>query len=439
MQTNQENTQAVNQALLRSVDVTLVAADLDKDVEARLKRMARTVKMDGFRPGKVPMKVVAQRYGYEARMEAMDAAINKAFVEAVRAQGMRIAGQPVVEPKEGAADSELAFTVKFEAYPEIVIGDISACEINRSTLEVGDADVEKTLDVLRKQRTTYEVVERAAAEGDRVVIDFVGKQDGVPFEGGTAQDFPVVVGSGSMLKEFDAQLNGASAGETRAFDLTFPEDYHAKQLAGKTVQFEITVKKVEAAKVPEVDAELAKAFGVSDGDVAKLRADVKANLEREVKFRLEARVKDQAMDALMAANPIEVPTSLVMEEAQELAESARRDMEMRGFKTKDLPISAQWFVEQAERRVKLGLLVTELVKSKELHATAEQIRARVEEMASSYEDPAEVVKYYYADTRRLTQIEAMVVEANVVDWMLANAKVTDTAVSFDELMNQQGN
>ena len=431
MQTNQE----ARSALERRIDMTVSMADVEKEVEARLKRMARTIKMPGFRPGKVPMKIVAQTHGAQARSEAIGAAVEQAFGAAVREQQLRVAGFPHIEPKEAANPAEaLEFTAVFEVYPEVEPGDLSAQKIERPVLEVGEAEVEKTIDVLRKQRTTFVDADRAAEDGDRVVIDFIGRKDGEPFEGGQGQEFPFVIGAGSMLKDFETAVAGLKAGETKTFDMTFPEDYHAQQLAGQAVQFEITVTKVEAPMLPEVNADFAKALGVADGDVAKLREEVKTNLEREVKRRIQARLKEQVMNALLEVTPIEVPKALIDAESGQLAENARRDLEMRGMKTKDIPVEPAWFAEQAERRVKLGLIMAELVKKAELHAKPEQVRALVEEMAQSYEDPSELVRWYYAQPDRLSQAEAVVIEDNVVAWASAQAQTTDTPVAFDELM-----
>lgn len=430
MQTNQEG----KSALERRIDMSVALADIEKEVDARLKRMARTVKMPGFRPGKVPLKIVAQTHGPQARSEAIGAAVEKAFGEQVREQNLRVAGYPRIEPKEAASAEVLEFSAVFEVYPDVAPGDLSGSKIERPVLEVTDAEVDKTIDVLRKQRTTFVVADRAAAGGDRVVIDFAGRKDGELFEGGSGQDFPFVVGAGSMLKDFEDAVAGLKAGEGKTFDMTFPEDYHAKNLAGQAVQFEIKVKAVEAPVLPEVDADFAKALGVADGDVAKLREEVKTNLQREVKRRTQAKVKEQVMEALLAVTPIEVPKALVEAEAGQLANNARRDLEMRGLKTKDIPVEAAWFAEQAERRVKLGLIMAEIVKANELHAKPEQVRGLIEEMAQSYEDPAELVRWYYAQPDRLSQAESVVIEDNVVAWVCEKADTADTAVAFDELM-----
>lgn len=430
MQTNQE-TQG---ALERRIDMSVPMAEIDKEVDSRLKRMARTVKMPGFRPGKVPMKIVAQTYGSQARSEAIGAAVEKAFGDKVREQNLRVAGYPRIEPREAAEEGALEFSAVFEVYPQVPLGDLSGQKVERPVLTVGDAEVDKTIEVLRKQRTTFEAADRPAQDGDRVVIDFAGRKDGELFEGGKAQDFPFVIGAGSMLKDFESAVLGLKVGETKTFEMTFPEDYHATDLAGQKVEFEITVKGVEAPVLPAVDADLARALGVADGDVTKLRDEVRANLEREVKRRIQGKVKEQVMEALLVANPIEVPKALVEAESRQLAENAKRDLEMRGMKTKDIPVEPAWFADQAVRRVKLGLIMAELVNAKELYAKPEQVRAMIDEMAQSYEDPAELVRWYYAQPERLGQAEAVVIEDNVVAWVLSQTQTEDKPVTFDELM-----
>ena len=430
MQTNQETTNALE----RRIDMSVTLADIDKDVEVRLKKLSRTVKMPGFRPGKVPFNVVARNYEPQARSEAIGAAVEKAFGDAVRAQNMRVAGHPRIEPREASVEGTLAFSAVFEVYPEVVVGDLSGREIERPVLEVSEAEVDQTLEVLRKQRARFDAVDRAAASGDRVVIDFTGRKDGVPFEGGQSQDFPFVLGAGSMLKDFDANVMGLKAGESKTFDLTFPEDYHAKHMAGQTVQFEVAVKKVEAPVLPEVDSNFARALGVADGDIAKLREEIKGNLTREIKQRIQARIKDQAMDALLAVTPIEAPRALVETESEQLAENTRRELEARGLINKNIPLMPERFVERATRRVKLGLIMAELIKDETLRAKPEQTRALIQEMAESYEDPAELVRWYYAQPERLVGVEAVVTEDNVVEWVCGKTRTIDKAISFDELM-----
>ena len=425
-------------ALERSLDLSVAIADLDKDIDQRLKRMGKNLKMPGFRPGKVPFSVVKQQYGQDAYIDALNAALEKSFTEAVKAQEMRVAGSPKIEPKKTESAENLEFTATFEVYPEVVVTDLQAVDIERSTLEVGEQELENTLNVLRKQRVRYEPVDRAAASGDRVTIDFLGKKDGVPFQGGEAKDYPFVLGEGAMLADFENAVTGLKAGESKTVDMTFPADYHAKELAGQPVSFEVTVKQVGEAILPELDADFAKSLGIADGDVSKMRAEIESNLRREVKSRLKSRIKNQVMDALLKTNPIEVPKALVEMEIDQLIQNARQDMEQRsGKKMKDFPMQREWFTDQAKRRVGLGLVLSEIVKVNQLHAKPEQIKAVVEEAAQSYEHPEEVVRWYYAQPQRLAEIEGLVIEDNVVDWALASAKVLDKAITFDELMGQQ--
>lgn len=421
-------------ALERRIDMTVALAEVDKDVEQRLKHLSRTVKMAGFRPGKVPLKMVAQHYGSQARSEAIGAAVEKAYGQKVREQKLRVAGYPRIEPKADASPGMLGFTAVFEVYPDITLADISGQAIQKPRLAVTDAEVDKTLDVLRKQRTVYTETDRAAIKDDRLLIDFVGRKDGEEFAGGKASDYGVMVGGGMMLPDFEAQLEGARAGERKVFDVTFPADYQNAELAGTTAQFEMHVKKVESPRVPEIDADFARQLGVADGDVDKMRVEVRANLEREVRKRLLAKVKAQVMEALLKVNPLEVPKALVEMEAQQMAEAARRDMEARGMMMKNIPVEPSWFGEQATRRVKLGLLLAELVKARNLHVKPEQVRAIVDEYAETFEDPKEVVRWYYSQPQRLAEAEALALENNVVDWVLANAIVSETPIAFDELM-----
>jgi trigger factor len=432
-----EATTAQANELERRIDLSIAIADVEKEMEPRLKRMGRNMKVPGFRPGKVPFAMVKQQYGDQARHEVLSEQLDRAFGSAVSEQKLLVAGYPRLEPKATESTTHIEFTAVFEVYPEFVPGDLSAAEIERPILEVGAAEIEKTLDILRKQRVRYDNADRGAEKEDRVVIDFTGKKDGVAFAGGSATDYPFVLGQGMMLPDFEKAVEGSKAGESKTFDLTFPEDYHAKDLAGQTVQFEITVKQVQAPRLPEVDADFAKQMGVADGDVEKMRAEVEANLKREVKRRIEARLKDQVMDALLKANPIAIPNALVDMEIQRLMQAARQDMEQRGMKAKDMPLQPEWFAENAKRRVTLGLILAEVVKTENLQAKPEQVRAMVEDMAASYEQPEEVIRWYYAQPQRLSDVEGVAIESNVVEWVLGKAKVTDKAVAFDELMSQQ--
>ena len=432
-----EATTAQANELERRVDLSIAISDVEKEMDQRLKRMGKNMKVPGFRPGKVPFSMVKQQHGDQARHEVLSEELDRVFGETVTAQKMRVAGYPRIEPKVTESTTHLEFSAVFEVYPEIALGDTSTAEIERPVLEVSAAEIDKTLDILRKQRVSYEDTDRAAAIEDRVVIDFLGKKDGVAFQGGQAADYPFVLGQGMMLPDFEKAVEGAKIGETKTFDLAFPEDYHAKDLAGQTVQFEITVKQVQAPKLPEIDAQFAIGMGIADGDVAKMRTEIEANLKREVKRRIEAKLKDQVMEALIKANPITVPSSLVDMEIQRLMQAARQDMEQRGMKNNDFPIQPEWFTDQAKRRVTLGLILAELVKTEKLQAKPEQIRAMVEETAQSYEQPEEIIRWYYAQPQRLGEVEGLAIENNVVEWVLGQAKVTDKAAVFDELMGQK--
>jgi trigger factor len=403
--------------------------------------MGRKLKMPGFRPGKVPFNIVKQHYGQEAYIDALNDALQKAFDEAVKAQELRVAGSPRIEAKKTEDKERLEFTAVFEVYPEIEVASLVDVEIERPTLEIGAAELENTLNVLRKQRARYVPVARAAALGDSVLVDFAGKRnDGEPFPGSEARDHSLTLGEGTMPAEFDNAVVGLAAGESKTFEISLPADYHVRELGGQTVTFEVTVKEVSEPVLPEIDAEFAKTLGIADGDVDKMRAEIEANLRREVKGRLKSRVKQQVMDALLKAHPIEAPQALVERETDLLMQNAQEDLEQRVGKrlVKDLPIKREWFADRARRRVSLGLVLSEIVKANALQARPEQIKSAVEETAQSYEHPEEIVRWYYAQPQRLAEIEGLVIEDNVVDWALSSARVSDKAIAFEELMSQRG-
>jgi trigger factor len=425
--------------LERKITLTLPVAAVQSEVESRLKKLARTVKMDGFRPGKVPMNVVAQRYGYSVHYEVMNEKVGEVFAQAANEAKLRVAGQPRISEKDGAPEGEMTFDAVFEVYPEVKIGDLSGAEIEKLTAEVSDSAIDKTIDILRKQRRTFaqRSLESAAQDGDRVTVDFEGKIDGEPFAGGKADGFQFLVGEGQMLKEFEDAVRGMKSGESRTFPLAFPADYHGKDVAGKTADFMVTLNKIEAAHLPEVNEALAKSLGIAEGTVEALRADIKKNLEREVKSRLLARNKQAVMDALVAKAELDLPKSIVQAEVDRLVEGARAELKQRGIKDADkAPIPADVFQPQAERRVRLGLVVAEVVRANDLHATPESLKAHVEELAASYEKPEDVVRWYMGDNRRLAEVEAVVIENNVTNFVMGKAKVTEKAISFDELMGQ---
>lgn len=423
--------------LERRITLTLPAETINAEVESRLKKLSRTVRADGFRPGKVPMSVVAQRYGWSVQYEVMNDKVGEAFASAANEAKLRVAGAPRITQKDGAPEGQMAFDATFEVYPDVKIGDLSAAEIERVSAEVDAAAIDKTLEILRKQRRTFQ--QRPAAEGaqpgDRVTIDFEGKIDGEPFAGGKAEAFQFVIGEGQMLEQFDAAVRGMKAGESKTFPLQFPADYHGQDVAGKEADFLVTLKKVEAQHLPEVNEAFAKSLGIAGGTVEALREDIRRNLEREVKFRVQARNKAAVMEALVKAAELDLPKALVQGELERMVEAARADLKQRGVKDAEkAPIPNEIFQPQAERRVRLGLVVAELVRAHGLQAKPEQLQKHIEEMAQSYERPAEVVRWYLSDRQRMAEVEAVVIENNVAEFVLGKAKVTDKVLPFDELM-----
>jgi len=423
--------------LERRITLTLPADAFNSEVESRLKKLSRTVKAAGFRPGKVPLSVVAQRYGDSVQYEVMNDQIGRAFADAASEAKLRVAGAPRISQKEGASEGQLAFDATFEVFPEVKLGDFAAIELDRAAAAVDDAAIDKTLEILRKQRRTFaqRPGAEAAAEGDRVTIDFEGKIDGVPFEGGKAEGFQFILGEGQMLEQFDKAVRGMKAGDSKTFPLQFPADYHGKDVAGKEADFLVTLTKIEAQHLPEVDDALAKSLGVKEGTVDALRADIRKNLEREVKFRVLARNKAAAMEALLKAAELDTPNALVEGEVERMVQAARADLKQRGVKDADkAPIPGDMFRPQAERRVRLGLVVGELVRANNLQPRPDQLQAHIEEMAQSYERPAEVVRWYLSDRQRMAEVENLVIENNVAAFLFERAKVTDKTVPFDELM-----
>lgn len=427
--------------LERRLSISVPRSEISEQVDVRLKAKAKSkeTKIAGFRPGKAPMKIVAQTYGFRIQEEVLGEIVEVSFGQAVQEQKLRVAGYPRFEPKDAVEETgDFQFSATFEVYPEVVIGDLAAAQIEKPVLDLSDAEVEKTVDILRRQRTRFERVEREAADGDRVIVDFKGSIDGVLFDGGSAENHAFLLGKGQMLPGFEAGVIGMKEDETKSVSVEFPADYHGADVAGKTAVFEITVKNVAAAILPEVDADFAKSLGIVDGDVEKMRAEVRGNLEREVRFRLKARAKENVMTALIAAAPTDLPKALVQLEIGRLAEGALADLKARGIDPKYVPFSPEMFEAQAQRRVHLGLALAELVKGNALEAKLEQVKAVVEDLAQNYEDPSEVVAWYFEDRERLAGPESMALEDNVVEFVLAKAQVTEKGMSFEELMGQQG-
>jgi trigger factor len=421
--------------LSRRLNVAVPLQQIEGEVDKRLARLARTVKVPGFRPGHVPMKMVAQQYGPQVRSDVISDAVQQSFNEAVREQNLRVAGYPRIEPStDGKDTTQLEFSAVFEIYPEFKIGEVSGASIERPQVEVSDADIDRTLEVLRKQRATYHATQDGAQDGDRVKVDFTGTIDGVEFAGGQAQDFPISLGEGRMLPEFETALAGMKTGESKTFPLTFPADYHGKEVAGKQAQFVLTVKSIERPQVPVLDSAFATAFGIKSGKVDDLRSEVAANLRLELKRKVESTLRDQAMKVLRETTQVALPTSLVEMESRELARRMAANLQQQGMKPEDIKLSPDMFKAQAEERVALGLIVTELVREQKLDARPDQVKAMVQEVAQTYEQPEAVVRWHYEKPERLADFEAMAVEHNVVDWVLGKAQVKDVPTSFEALM-----
>jgi len=424
--------------LERRITLVLPAETITGEVQTRLKRLARTVKADGFRPGKVPMSVVSQRYGYSVQYEVVNDRVGQAFAEAAGQAQLRVAGAPRITQNEQAPEGQLAFDATFEVYPEVRIGDLAAAQIERVSTEVTETAIDRTIEILRKQRRTFglRAAAEGAVEGDRVTIDFEGKIDGEPFAGGRAEAFQFIIGEGQMLAQFDEAVRGMKVGDSKTFPLQFPADYQGAEVAGKEADFMVTMKKCEAANLPVVDDAFAKALGINDASVEGLRADVKSNLEREVKFRVLARNKAGVMEALSKSAELDLPNALVASETERLIAAAREDLKKRGVKEYETaPIPPEIFKPQAERRVRLGLVVAELVRSHSLQAKPQQLQSHIEEMSRSYEKPAEVMRWYLGDRQRMSEVEAVVIENNVAEFVLSQAQVTDKVLPFDELMS----
>lgn len=422
-------------ALERRLTASVPQQVIRGEVAARLKNIGRTAKIAGFRPGKIPAKILEQHYGAQAHQEALGNALQRSFAEAAQNNNLKVAGYPQFEIKTADPDAEqIEYSATFEVYPEVTIGNLSGEPLERLTCELTPADVDSTILTLRKQRAVYEAVSRAAQADDKVTIDFTGRLNGEVFQGGEARNYPFVLGEGRMLPQFEAAVTGMKGGETRSFDMTFPAEYHGKEVAGKQVTFTVTLHKAEAPKLPEVDADFAKSIGIADGDTGKLTNEIRANLQREVTRRLKARHNDAAMEALLKVANFGVPKTLVEWEAQNLAKQAVKDMEARGMKVKDASFPPELFNERAERRVKLGLIIADLVQKHDLKARPEQVRALVDEYAQSYDHPEEVVRRFYENPSQLQKLENLILEENVVSWAMGQAKTADKAIPFNELM-----
>lgn len=436
MSVNVEILEGLERKVVLSFPLSSANAEFDK----RLKQTARRVRLDGFRPGKAPLSMVESMYGASIQNEVLNELAQKVFFDTAVAEGWKIAGMPRLEGVENQEDKEnFLFAGVFEVFPQVVLSDLSEQEIAKVSAEVGDAEVDKTIEILREQRTTFNYTERAAQDGDRVIINFVGKIDGEAFAGGSAENYPFVLGKGQMLPEFEAGVKGLKEGESKDVEVNFPEDYHGKDVAGKKAVFTITVLTVSEAVLPEVNEDFAKSLGIENGDVAKMREEVKKNVAREVNRRVNEQNKEAVMEALLkAAADLQVPKALVQEEATRLANDMKQNFINQGMaEAKDLDLPVDMFKEQAERRVKLGLILAEVVQANKLEPSEAQIDAVITDFAESYEDPQEVVEWYKADASRLQGPTSLAIEANVVEFVLSKAKTVAKSLSFDEIMSAQ--
>ena len=421
--------------LERRMTVTVPMKPIEDEIHQRIYQLMRTAKLPGFRPGKVPAKLVQQQYGAQARDEALTNAVERSFSEGVESNKLRVAGYPSIEHKPFAdADKEFEYVATFEVFPEVELGDLSKVKIERPSLEVAEADVKKTLDVLVKQRATFEPVKRAAKKGDKVKLGLSASIDGNEVESTGAQTIDLVIGEGGRVPEFDDHLVGAKAGAEATFEITYPADHQPEQLAGKTVSYKVNFVEVAQVKLPEIDAAFAKTLGVDDGDVEKMKAEIKESLSQEVSKRVRANVKEQVFDALVANAKFELPKALHGMEIDRLMQMSRQNLEQRGVDLANVTLEPSMFEEQAKRGATLRLVLMHLVNEHSLHANADQVRAMVDQFSLSFERPEDVVRWYYDDVKRLDEPAALATEENVVNWVLAASKVTDKKVKFDDLM-----
>jgi trigger factor len=421
-------------ALGRRMTVAVPAERLEREISTRMKRLSQTARFPGFRPGKAPMKMVEAQYGGQVLEEVVGDLIRSTFYEAVSEKGLKPAGGPSIEPRQVDRGQDFEYTATFEVYPEVARLDIQGCRIERPVAAVGDEDIDRTIETLRSQRITWQPVERAAANGDRVIIDFEGSIDGTPFEGGSAKDFPLVLGNNVLIDGFEAGIAGMHAGESRTLDLSFPADYRNSALAGKQTQFSVTVKQVNEPVLPEVNDEFARSLGVSDGKIETLRAEVRANLERELNDRVRRDLRDQVFKAIIEVNAFDVPKTLEDAEIGHLIQMSRSNIEAQGLRGDQVPTDPTLYAEQARRRVKLGLILADIVKARGISADAARVRARVEELAAGYENPQEFINWHYSKPGRLGDIESQMLEEQAMDLLLETADVTDKTMSFQELV-----
>lgn len=434
MQVSVENVGSLERRLTISVD----EAQIDSAVQKELQNLSRRVKIKGFRAGKVPMKVVEQHYGQSVRMQVLQDVMQSSFYEAIVKENLKPAGAPSFEPVNMESGKGFEYKATFEIYPEVKLADYHNVAIEHPTCDISDDDVAAMIETIRKQNLSWLVVERAAKTDDKVHIDFTGTIDGKPFEGGTGKDMAVEIGKGRLIAGFEDGLVGLAAGEQKTLELKFPDNYHNKDLMGKPVQFAVTVNKIEEPVLPPLDSEMAKRLGVADGDLDKLRAEIRQNMQRELENTLTNMQKKAVMDKLLETTPVEVPNALIENEAQQLAQQMAANLERQGMSRQQAQLAPSIFTEEAKRRVSLGLIMAEIVKQQGLKADDKAVRARVDAIAQPYEHADQVVKWYYSDKRRLAEIESLEIESQVVKWVLDQAKVADKALTFNEVMYPKG-
>lgn len=420
----------------RRMRIAVPADRFEQEFSSRLKRLSQKVRMPGFRPGKVPMRMVEAQYGGQVMEEVMSDLIRSSFAEAVDKEGLRPAGGPKIEPTAVGRGQDFEYVAEFDVYPEITLASVSGAAIERPRVEIQPEDIDRTLETMRAQRVTYTEVSREARDGDRVTIDFKGFVDGTAFEGGEAKEFPLVLGSHALIDGFEQGLLGAKAGELRTLNVQFPQDYRNKALAGKAAQFEVAVQRVAEPVLPAIDEEFARQLGVATGGVEGLRAEVKANLEREAQERVRTLLRQRVFKVLTDANHFDIPAGLLEQEMARLLRLNRDTLKAQGMPKEQLPQDASIYKERAEQRVALGLILAEIVKAKGVHVDGAKVRARVEEMAASYESPDDFVRWYYSQSERLAEMESLVLEEQVVDVLLNEMQVSDKSMSFQELMQQ---
>lgn len=425
-------------ALKRRVAISIAPEKLQSEIDNRLKKLAKTAKLAGFRPGKAPLKIIAQMYGAQAHQEALSDKIHEEFTNTAKHHNLKIAGYPHFENNPSSnndASSSYEFTATFEVYPDIAIGDLGQHSLEKNEVQISDNDIDKTLEVIRKRQTRYESInDREAQEGDQVKIDFHGLLDGKDFAGGKAQNIQLILGEGRFLKDFESSMIGVKPGDTKAFDVKFPDNYHNKDLADKTVTFEVKLLELNKPILPNVDSDFAKSLGIVSGEMKELRDAIKRDLENEATKKIRSKLKEQMMQILLDSTQIEAPNVLIEQETERLMQDTQENLQNRGIKSADMQLAPELFKQKAEYRVKLGLILAELVKIHSLKARPEQVRSLIEELAQSYENPEQVVKWHYSSKEHLQEAEALVLEENVVKWALDKVKLTSKSITFDELM-----